>query len=66
MKNEKKQPGRPPFDRELKSISVAVFMDQIPVTAGEIRAAIDFWRESHPRTFSETFSKIPGKKEIED
>ena len=66
MKKQKNKSGRPPFDREIKTISVAVFTDQLPVTAGEVRTAIDFWREANRRTFSETFKPIPPPREVED
>jgi hypothetical protein len=62
MNKGKKQSGRPPFDRKIKVISVGVYEDQMPISAQEVREAIDFYK----RTFAETFSQIPGKQDIAD
>jgi hypothetical protein len=62
MKKKKPSPGRPPFDRKIKVISVGVYEDQMPISAQEVREAIDF----HKRSFAETFSPIPGKQDIAD
>lgn len=62
MKKQKKQSGRPPFNRKIKVISVGVYEDQMPISAHEVREAIDF----HKRIFAETFSPIPLKQDIAD
>lgn len=62
MKKQKKQSGRPPFNRKIKVISVGIYEDQMPISASEVRRAIDF----HKLSFAETFSPIPGKQDIAD
>ena len=60
--NKKKSSGRPKSKRPLVPIHINVYEDQMPISAQEVREAIDF----HKRNFAETFSPIPGKQDIAD
>lgn len=48
MKKKKQSAGRPPFTRKIKVISVGVYEDQLPLSADEIRKAVDFYRFISP------------------
>lgn len=42
-KKKPRKPGQKPT-REMTKISVRIYADQQPISASEIREAIDFWR----------------------